>query len=153
MTALQTCPMMTKTTCQDNTKALVFVTFMQRAGHLCENIHKHPHCCRSLHMQIHFFVQVSHGRSRPTWKFAHHSSKNTIHPLLSHASLSYCCWVQQAVRVSMALPLSLTELPGETFCNSWKNKKAISDRKVYSTQLKDIFRLSEWLSKETTWKK
>ncbi len=28
----------------------------------------------------------------------------------------------------MALPLSLTELPGEILCNFWKNKKVISDR-------------------------
>ncbi len=28
----------------------------------------------------------------------------------------------------MALPMSLTELPGEILCNFWKNKKVISDR-------------------------
>ncbi len=28
----------------------------------------------------------------------------------------------------MALPLSLTELPGEILCNFWKYKKVISDR-------------------------
>ncbi len=28
----------------------------------------------------------------------------------------------------MALPLSLTELPGEILCNFWKNKEVISDR-------------------------
>ncbi len=28
----------------------------------------------------------------------------------------------------MALPLSLTELPGDILCNFWKNRKAISDR-------------------------
>ncbi len=28
----------------------------------------------------------------------------------------------------MALPLSLTKLPGEILCNFWQNKKVISDR-------------------------
>ncbi len=66
---------------------------------------------------------------------------NLIDLSLSHAPLSYCCYVRQAFGACMELTLSLTAHPGELLFNLGKNKEVISDRgrqKICDMNLNDI---------------